>query len=420
MKNKPLAADFKKKLKELETRANNPSFINYLKEKQHDPHPDIFALRKKYDLMQLQKVVEGIEHITTAIQEASKNPVNAADRKTLSEIQTVLKDIKKTASNHKSNYDIYVNYDHYYELAKKFATHYIPFNQSNDPFKGPDFAGYCWGHTHQYGKLVSKGLLDNLSEASNKQVYRDYKRNWTITDILFRRIGWYFRVSLEQQMRSAIWNALKDLDDKSTFNFNFLIGNGFHSTSLRMVGKGIEYYENNYGVVKFDTREAAVNFITGHLLHEAENSTLNFITVYKLPYSNDPKQDMFTDLTIAQVAKEQKSVESEETVGHSPELKSAIKALQSYTDTLERQNVKGKIKANELQHLVKELNALPANAVKQRVDGILATKEHSLMLNRGTGFHFFASGFKSHSTTESLLQEISRAAGTPSITLELK
>ncbi|RAP36642.1 hypothetical protein B1207_07505 [Legionella quinlivanii] len=413
IKNKEFAAQLKQELKKLELSANNPSFINYLRENQSGKEKDIFALRKEYDLIQLNKVVIGIEAIEANILEAKKNKMHASDTLAINAIQRILNDIKKTANRQALHYTVWNNYQHFYKLAQKFGTHYVPFNQSNDPFKGSDFAGYCWGHTHQYGKLISEGLLDNLSQASNKKLYRTFKQNWTFSDILFRRIGWYFKVSLEKQMREAIWNALKDMDEKSTFNFNFLIKNrGFHSTSLRMVGEGMEYYENNYGVVRFNTREDAVNFLANHLLHEAskvDGGEVSFITVYKLPYSNDPTQDIFVNLPVAKIEKESRS---ENPVEHPQELKEAIERLQNYINNLQADgSTKGKIKANELRYLIHELNSLPADEVKSRVDDILASREHSLMLNRGTGFYFFMSGFKSHSTTESLLQDISNAAG---------
>ncbi|CDZ76629.1 hypothetical protein BN59_00903 [Legionella massiliensis] len=414
IKDKELAAQLKQELKKLEASANDPSFIHYLREKQDGQEKDIFALRKEYDLMQLNKVVIGIEAIDTKISEG-KEKAYAEDVSALNAIQRILADIKRTAKKQVQtlNYRYRDNYQHFHELAQEFATHYLPFNQSNDPFKGSDFSGYCWGHTHQYGKLISQGLLDHLSTASNKDLYKTFRQNWTFADILFRRVGWYFKVNLEAQMRAAIWNALKDMDDQTTFNFNFLIKNhGFHSTSLRMVGEGMEYYENNYGVVRFNTREEAVNFLVRHLLHEASNvfgGEVSFITVYKLPYSNDPTQDLFVDLPLAKVKKESKS---EDQVEHPQELKTAIHALQTYINCLQTEGAtKGKIKANELRYLVDELNSLPVDEVKSRVDDILANKEHSLMLNRGTGLYFFMSGFKSHSTTESLLQDISNVVG---------
>ncbi|WP_133139841.1 hypothetical protein [Legionella genomosp. 1] len=161
-----------------------------------------------------------------------------------------------------------------------------------------------------------------------------------------------------------------------------------------------------------NTREDAVNFLANHLLHEASKvngGEVSFITVYKLPYSNDPTQDMFVNLPIAKI--ENKS-RSENQVDHPQELKEAIEALQNYINNLQADgSTKGRIKANELRYLIDELNSLPADEVKSRVDNILESRDHSLMLNRGTGFYFFMSGFKSHSTTESLLQDISNAAG---------
>ncbi len=412
IKDKDFAKKLEQDLKNLELEANNPNIVDFLKENK-DSGEDIFALRKRYDLMQLEKVVNGIKSIRKSIEEqaAIKNEPS------FSLISLILKDIQTTAKSQLKNYDDYVNNDHYYDLAKSYATHYIPFNQSNDPFKGSDFQGYCWGHTHEYGKLSSEGRLENLTQASSKKVYNTYQTNFTLADIVFRRVGWYFSVQQEQKMRDAIWNALKDLDEKTIFNFNFLT-NGFHSTGLRMVGDGIEYYENNYGIVRFDTREDAVNFLAGHLLHEAQasNSEVKFITVYKLPYENDPKQDLFSGLTdMGCIQKQPKGPKVE----HSEELAKAITALREYGQKLSEGNeIKGKIKGNEIKFLVEELDTLPAEEIKQRVDAILENKNHSLILNRGTGLYFISSKMTSHSTTETLLQDISKSA--QSNTLDLK
>ncbi|KTC99098.1 hypothetical protein [Legionella erythra] len=413
LKNKELANDLKQSLKDLEKSVNNPNFVSFLKKKQQEADTrDVFALRRDYDQQQFDKVIAGIQTILEHIDEAKKT--NTADRDALNKMKAILLDIKQTASEQKQKEtgSQFYTESEFYSLAKRYATHYLPFCQSSDPFKGSDFGGYCWGHTHHYGRLVSQGLLNDLSEASNKKLYRDFKQNWTVVDILFRRIGWYFKVSLEEQIRQAIWNALKDLDDQSTFNFNFLVDKwGFHSTSLRMVGDGIEYYENNYGVVKFPTREAAVNFLASYLLAQAEGceGKIAFITVYKLPYTNQPDQDLFQDLPLAKLEKATPSLDDK--VEHSQQLTAAIEALKSYIKPLRQQGaMKGRIKANELAFLCEELKSFPAEQVKARVEGILATKEHSLMLNRGSGFYLFKTGFKSHSTTETLLRDIVEAA----------
>lgn len=416
IKDKTVRDDLKEQLEELEKDANTPNFIAYLKEHQNEGK-SIFVLRKEYDMAQVEKVINGIGQIKLQVNKYI-DKVNTNNNRVFDSLNAILKDTRKSAKEYKEKYDDLNDQRHFEGLAKKYATHYLPFNQSNDPFKGTDFEGYCWGHTHQYGRLVSEGHLDHLSSASNKQLYDTYNRNCTLVDILFRRVGIYFNVSIEQKMRSAIWNALKDMDAKSTFNFNYAINKEFHSTSLRMVGNGMEYYENNYGVVRFDTREAAVNFIAGHIMEElrcAENGELNLITVYKLPYSNDPSQNLFDDLPIAEV--ERDSELNTEFQDHPPEVTTAIDALEAYIKELQNGDVKGKIKANELDFLVKELRSSSVAEIKARVDGILDNSQHSLMINRGTGLYLFKSGFKSHSTTESLLQDISNATENNTLTL---
>jgi hypothetical protein len=402
IKNKVIQTQLNEQLKDLEQRVNTPHFITYLKEHQNE-EKDIFLLQKEYDIQQLNKVVNGIDELL--------NQPNSEHSSAIDSIKLVLNDIKRSAQTQIIFYDSWNIPGHFLQLAKKYASHYLPFNQSNDPFKGSDFPGYCWGHTHNYGKLVSEGRINHLSSASNKDLYDTFRQNWTFIDILFRRIGWYFNVNLEQKIRSAIWNALKDLDDKTTFNFNFLINKeGFHSTSLRMVsGGGIEYYENNYGVVRFETREAAVNFLAGHLLAEASHrgQEISFITVYKLPYSNDPSQNLFHELPLAKIENASDLLGLET---HTPALQQTITALEKHILKLTGQGIKGRVKANELKALIKEFKSLSPEEIIKRSDSILQNPQHSIMLNRGTGLYFFKSGFKSHSTTESLLQDIRNAA----------
>ncbi|WP_131793440.1 hypothetical protein [Legionella brunensis] len=394
----------KRSLKELEKAANEPSFISYLKSKSFS-NKSMFELRKEYDLLQLNKVYNGIRAI-------KKDHLNSDDV-ILKQISVILTDIKKTAKKQIESYDLYYQDDHFSQLAKQYATHFIPFNQSNDPFKGSDFSGFCWGHSHRYGRLASKGLLDQLSSASDKKLYSSWKTNWTFADILFRRVGWYFWVSQEVKIRQALWNFLKQLDDKTTLNFNFLVSNwGFHSTGLRMVGDGIEYYENNCGIVKFSNRENAVNFLARHLLHSAEivNGEIKFLTVYKLPYENIAEHDIFADVPQSLIQRGEIKLAEAEKIPLPPEITGAIDALETYADKLRNLgDIKAKIKANEIKYLTAELALLPIDKIKARVEGILGNKDHSLVINRGTGFYFFKTGFQSHCTTETLLQEIQKA-----------
>jgi hypothetical protein len=400
--NQTLANRLRTSLENLEKEANNPTFISYLKQSTNS-HATIETLRRRYDLSQLECVVAGIQDILATFPKENVEPV-------IAEIHQILINVQHTAEKQIRQYDRY-DHSHFSYLAKKYATHYLPFSQSNDPFKGSDFRGYCWGHSHRYGELAATGKLDELSVASDERLYETFKTNWTYTDILFRRVGWYFSVKLEMQLRQTIWNALKQLDDKTTLNFNFSINTvGFHSTSIRMVGDGVEYYENNHGLVKFNTRESAVNFLSAHLLHKAQkaNGDINFITVYKLPYSNDAEQDVFKDVPQSLIQRE--STNEFVFTHKSAELRSALDALSIYASKLSHEkDIKAKIKSNEIRNLNKELFGLPAQEIHERITYILNDKEHCLMLNRGSGFYFFASGFKSHSTTETLLKNIQMA-----------
>ncbi|RUR00619.1 hypothetical protein [Legionella septentrionalis] len=402
LRNRELAAQLKIALENLEKEANSPTFVQFLQDNTQSMQ-SIFALRQEYDVLQLKKVEKGIINLINTLEEQQQ------DDPTLTQILNILKDIQTTA--YRQSLACSFQHSHFSASAEKYATHFIPFSQGSDPFKGSDFMGYCWGHSHRYGKLASQGSLNQLSVASDETLYDTFKTNWTFADILFRRVGWYFWVAKEMQLRQAIWNALKGLDDKHTLNFNFLINSvGFHSTALRMVGNGIEYYDNNYGLVKFINRENAVNFLASHLLQEARKNAgeISFITVYRLPYTNQADHDIFA--AVPQSALTETASAPAEAVSQPTALTQAINALERYAPQLEKSNVKGKIKANEIQYLVQELKGLSAQEIAPRIHEILENKEHSLIINRGTGFYFFQSGFKSRSTTETLLQAIYQAA----------
>ena len=171
-----------------------------------------------------------------------------------------------------------------------------------------------------------------------------------------------------------------------------------------MVGDGIEYYDNNYGIVRFNCREHAVNFLAGHLLNQAlkRKGEIEYIKVFKLPFTNVVQHDIFADLPQARM----NDLPSNPLI-HDDNLAKSITDLEQYAVVLKKQKgIKAKIKANEITWLVQELLALPADKIHERIETILAYKKHSLMINRGTGLYFFKSRFESHSTSETLLKAI--------------
>jgi hypothetical protein len=400
IQNKQLAAQIKKSLKKLELEIQSLNYIDYLK-KNSGSEKSIVELRREFEKKRRQETIEGINKII--------NPLENEKDNAIVEIKKILDNIKLSASHyiHDSGSE-----SHFYDLAKQYATHYIPFNQAFDPFHGTDWNGYCWGHSHRYAELASQRMLDTLSVASDKKLFDTFSRNWTFADILLRRVGWYFKVSQETKIRQAIWDAFSQLDDKTIFNFNYLINTaGFHSTGLRMVGKGIEYYDNNHGLVRFKSRQDAVDFLCKHLIREADNAqgSVTFITVYKLPYSNKVKHDVLKELPQAKI-----NPHSLTRTPHGKSLQESIDKLKDYRMQLKTQSgIKAKVKANEIKYLTTELSSMGAEEIKLRIDSILQQKQHSLLLNRGSGLYFFKSGFKSHSTTEDLLKDIhSKASNT--------
>lgn len=408
IKDEQKASKIKKSLEELEQKIQSMSFMAYLEENK-STDKSVTDLRQEFDIDRLNKAIEGMVIIKKELADETDDAIR--------KISAVLDNIIKSARN--SSYRTHYHPSHYIDLANKYATHFVPFSQNLDPFHGTDFGGYCWGHSHRYAQLASQQNLFSLSVASDKNLYDTFRRNWTFIDVIFRRVGWYFsNIQQKQTMQHAIWDAFSQLDEKTTFNFNFFIDNvGFHSTSLRMVGAGIEYYDNNYGIVRFKCRQDAAKFLTKHMLTEAQNGwgNVRFITVYKLPYVNSPNHDELKELPQTQI--EQKSNANKGYDLDEP-LQTAIDKLAEYQKMLSKQSdIKAKIKANEIDCLIQKLGSLDAAEIKKQVGKILSEKKHSLLINRGTGFYFFKSGFKSHSTTESLLQDIHETAGKCCLTL---
>ncbi|VEG91609.1 hypothetical protein [Legionella spiritensis] len=391
---------FKQRMEQLESEVNQQGFFQYVKRNKNSGRA-LVELRQIYDNECITLVIHGIENLL-------QDPLfkDMGSHRCLTDVQKILQDIKKTAEeqhNHIRDEDAC-----FYSLIRQYASHFLPFDQSYDPFKGSDFIGYCWGHTHRYGKLVSQESLEQLSVASDRGLYHRFRANWTYGDTLLRRKDWYFVMTREEKIRKTLWAMLSRLDDQSVFNFNFLVSDAnFHSTGLRMAGNGIEYYETNYGLIRFDSRENAVNFLTYHLLNKVQHSQGEICWV-KLPYPNKPYHDPLVHLPAAKIERQ-----PDETMNHNNKaLDDAIGCIQAYGQQLKKntRSVKAHIKANEIEKLVEKFASSAVEHIAGHTRNILANKKHSLMLNRGTGLYFFKRRCKSRSTTQDLLEDIYRAS----------
>ncbi|CEK10366.1 YopT-type cysteine protease domain-containing protein [Legionella hackeliae] len=403
LKDKVFAEKLQRELETVEKLANSPTFTEFVKDDKSTK--SLLVLRREYDLARLQAVKKGIRTILDTYFAENEH-----------EIKTVLLHIKEAIKQRTKNYEELVNYTHYSDLAQKYATHYLPFNHLSDPFKGPTPVDYGWGHSQHYADLASRTELDSLTTASNKRIHTFAQSSHSLADIFFRRVGRY-SVDEEVKVRNAIWKSLKALDDKAILDMTITMGTNSHSMAIRMVNEGVEFYDHNYGLVRFQNREKAVSFITAHLTHISTTAKeeISVIETYKLPYTNNHGHQIVSDLDKSRIPVPVVSKAEDEKPPVQPNVSEAIDALENYATSLKKSSdIKAKIKANELDFLAKELNELiSAGAIQERVGAILQNKDHSLMVNRGTGFYFFKSGFKSHSTTETLLQNIHKAA-TPS------
>ncbi len=254
------------------------------------------ALRQQFDKDRIAFTISQIEAIRSKI---ATNPFlkNFIIGKSLLSsgilLDQMLNEIKITINNAKDNaqYSLYQPDDETYLAAKMFASEIVPICQGLDPFIGAGFSGYCWGHTHHWGKSIehNNGIPD-LRMISTEYSIKTWSRNWTFEDILMNRIGWYRPDN--NNYAKLLWNVLDQLTENDLFNFNFYIpGLGFHSTGIRMYGKkGIEFIDSNNAIFRFESKHDFVGFMMLHLYkHAAQavpHSRATFITVYRLPYQN--------------------------------------------------------------------------------------------------------------------------------------
>jgi hypothetical protein len=411
IKDRDIRARLKAALKDLESDIHQESFVDYIKTNRGlIPAKNIIEMRNDYDHKQLQTVVSGIDKVITDFsldKQLSETDYTENDFEKLTQIKTILDNVKASAHTNIDHFE-YFYQDYYAEfqrLANQYASDYIPFNQSVDPFQSKKYDGYCWGHTYRFAEMASRGILDRLSIASDKKLYKRFQKNWTMNDILFKRVGLYMRAMHEDKVRKVIWQTLSELDEHTIFNFNFSTpGIGAHSTCLRMSGEQIEYYDNNYGVVRFESREKAANFLSSHLVNMADKAdyVADLISVYKLPVKNDPQHSIFDELPEATI-----QTADVDPVVSAPFVVKSIADLLVYARTLDGHDEnKSKAKAHEIRVFSKELFSLNEKQVLERVQQVLRNPNHTLMLKRGIGFQFFKDEDGNRTTTQALLRQI--------------
>lgn len=284
------------------------------------------------------------------------------------------------------NYSIEIREQHF-KLIKKYASHALPLCGFNDPFTG-DSSGYGLSWTDKYGKLVSTKSLDRLSIVSDLEIYEKSQKK---------------KVVNHSRTELTIWDAFSKLNTTNILSIAYRTTEESSSTiALRMVGSSIELYDSIFGLMKFKNRQDAADF----LLEFKELLQIKFQSVDQLPYANDVKYDVFTDLPKMVCIEKQQPLTNLYT-SESDNLNKAFKALSDYADILEQKpDDRAKIKSHEIKSLVVHLRSKQPDDLNQYLTQLLQIRNHPLMLNRGTGFYFLTSGLRSHSYTETLLRDI--------------
>ncbi|VEG90950.1 hypothetical protein [Legionella spiritensis] len=423
LKDRTLTTEIKEYLESIERKVNRESFVEFIKNRRDTAESrDIMQMRYEYDKQQLTMVQDEIVSLQQKLMQVKTGgDLHDDDVTVLDDIGGILFNVKAIAGRNMDDLDARPpdsDYSNYTLLANKYATDYIPFNQSRDPFQSEGFEGYCWGHSHRYAEMASKGMLNKLTIASDAKLYQKFRENFTPMDIVFRRVSLQLHAMMAKEMRKEIWKTMKQLDETKIFNFNFGSPAGAHSTSLRMVDGGIEYYDNNYGAVRFNNREDATNFLAEHLINMAEldnpyfqkdrDPVINLMSVYVIPQKNNPHHSIFDDLPEAKI---ERSAQRKEIVCDDPQVTKTIVALFTHAAQLRKsENKSDQLKAFELGALAKELASMSSEDIQKRVSGILANKHHTLIANRGPAVHLLRTMGAYRSTTEELLSAVNQAA----------
>lgn len=383
-------------LEQLENNTRNANFFDVIKDK-----PSTHSLqgqRYAFDKEQLQAVEKGLSHLLNTFfseQIPSHKPHFLALKSTLQQIHETVKLQQKKTKPKSTYFDTLVN---------QYATIYFPFNQSYDPFKGNDFKGYCLGHNYQYAKLVADQKLDKLSHVSNAHTPYYAKKINSFWYRLFNNRGWYSSINEEKKIRQVLWETLAKMDEKSIFSFNYFIENiGYHAITLRIVNHGIELFDANKGVLQYKNRSDCVDFLTEHLQELSSKKNISFISVFQLPFKNNPNYSPWQAFAKTIVPKEKK-----DTIHHPQSVEKHLRTLSLYAKKILSQSKRltAIVKAHEISDLVERLSCYTTEDIFAEVSHILDKRQHGLLVNRGTGLYFFNSQFGSHSTTEDLLKRL--------------
>lgn len=183
------------------------------------------------------------------------------------------------------------NLNNTYLAAMLFAVDIIPFNQSYDPFYGVS-DGNCWGHTYHWSEMVSSKMPIDLRMITDNKILEDQKRNCTMNEVINKRVKFYKINDLNYG--DAVWDIVNRLKPEDMFTLDYKEPNkiwGFHATGIRLYGEsGIEFKDSNEGVFRFETKHDFVNFYILYLqnISNEKKADVSFLTVFRLPYKNDP------------------------------------------------------------------------------------------------------------------------------------
>ncbi|NDH08672.1 MAG: hypothetical protein EBY16_03500 [Gammaproteobacteria bacterium] len=403
-----------KRLKSVETVLRSDNFMDFLKEvagKEESSHQWIcnyFLYNPKrqysktsrlidwsfnYDYMVFNKAVRLFQVEVTALEELIRSRTSPEAISLYSSITCLLKDLCWGIDQKiKDLHDSIKLREQHFQLIKKYASHALPLCGFNDPFKYQS-SGCGLGWSDKYGSLVSTESLHHLSTVldSDLQIFEKRQKTRYLVNLSTTEL--------------TIWDAFSQLNTTNIISLQYLSNSTSLSTiAMRMVGSDIELYDSIFGLMKFNTRQDAADFLSGCC--ELLPTKSRFHSFVQLPYKNNVNYDVFSVLPDMVCIEKQQPLTDLYTSA-SDNLNKAFKALSDYADILEQKpDDRAKIKSHEIKSLVAQLRSKQPDDLNQYLTQLLQTRNHPLMLNRGTGFYFLTSGLRSHSHTETLLIDL--------------
>lgn len=411
---------------------------------------DIATIRMEFDAERKSRMAAGL------IQIISKYKLDKQRNPQLVKVHAWLNESAEAISMpvyHNQNNCVMANI---YILADIYASHFIPFNQSNDPLLGGEIVGFCWGHAKRHGKLAANNQLNQLSIANDVTLYRQQKAGTNIIDWTFRYKALY-KIKHTKDIENSLWRLLDRIDFQHTYAlcYRFNGRDDGHATSIRRHFDGIEFYDSNIGLLRFASQQQFVDFmilyfdtvttrsqtsikqielltlphrnryarqkdvIDQHLvginLHTADEKAAMIHKLSNAPaYTTDAAvSNIYFNLPNAEGLFARKLTQLQAGSDQTSITKAQLHSLRQHRHQLNKRSyndhysAKAQVKRAMLDQLIKDLELVSIDQALKQVQSILDNKHHGLMRTRGISFYPLYSKHKGSQTrTEDKLKDL--------------